>query len=216
MTATIWEWGDKFEDVKTNIEKYLNKKWKETIRECLVEIRARERDEGISYHIVTYVGDPKSVGGLVESLFYAALDEGDTKVDSITIRLSDRILSTNLKCPNTIEEVEKMIKECEDALTNKFMEDPKVKQVAYGKKVKVIPQIDILCELKSGIANKIIIEAIHEDFLLIKNLLHSLSNRIIGMNLAERILGYKLVGDVEDFRIGYIDVWKDEVTVWLV
>jgi len=47
MTATIWEWGDRFEDVKTNIEKYLNKKWKETTKECLVEIRARERDEGI-------------------------------------------------------------------------------------------------------------------------------------------------------------------------
>lgn len=43
-----------------------------------------------------------------------------------------------------------------------------------------------------------------------------MSIRIIEMGLAEQILGYKLVGDIEDFRIGYIDVWKDEVTVWLV
>jgi hypothetical protein len=216
MTARIWEWGDRFEDVKSNIEKYLNKKWKETTKECLVEIRARERDEGISYHIITYTSNAKSVGDLIEGLFYAALDEGDTKVDFITIQLSDTTLSMNLECLSTIGEVEKMLKDYENILTNKFMDDPKVKQVACGKKVKIIPQIDILCELKSKIANKIIIEAIHEDFSLIKNLLHSLSNRIIGMNLAEQILGYKLVGGVEGFRIGYIDVWEDEVTVWLV
>lgn len=45
------------------------------MKECRSEIRARERDEGISYHITGYTSDAKSVGDVVEDLFYAAMKE---------------------------------------------------------------------------------------------------------------------------------------------
>lgn len=214
--ATIWGWGERFEDVRINSEKYVSKKWKPTVKECSIDIIASERSEGISYYITAYVSNPKSVGDLAENLFYAAFVEKDTKVHLVEIQLFDTVFSKNLKYRDTLEEVEKVLKECEKILVSKFMNHPKVREVARGRKVKIIPQIDLLCELESKIANKITMEIIHEDFSLMKNLLHSLSNGIIKENLSERILGYKLGRNIGNYKVGDIDVWGDEVTIWLV
>jgi len=77
------------------------------------------------------------------------------------------------------------------AIVEKFSEDPRVKSAAQGRKIVFIPQTNLLCELSSKIANKIIIEVVHEDFPFMKKLLRSLSNRMLERGLAERILGYE-------------------------
>ncbi|MEM2050055.1 MAG: hypothetical protein QXS04_03175 [Thermoproteota archaeon] len=214
--ATIWEWGDEFENVKTNSEKYVSKRWKETIKECGIDIVALERNEGISYCITAYTDNPEIVGKLAEGLFFVALGEGDTKVYFVSIRLSDTMLSINRKCHNTLEEVTKMLEERKKTLASKFMNHPKVKQAARGRRVEFTLQTNILCELESETANKIIVEVIGENFSIMRSLLDSLSSRIIKENLAKRILGYELGRTVKDYKVGDIDIWKDEVTVRLI
>jgi hypothetical protein len=46
----------------------------------------------------------------------------------------------------------------------RFIDDPKVKEVAQGRKVNFIQQINLLCEMGTEYANKIVVELIHEDF----------------------------------------------------
>ncbi len=69
MAATLWVWGDDFDHVRKNCEKYVSKKWKENIKECSIEISARRRDEGICYYIVVYTSNLQSIGDLAEGLF---------------------------------------------------------------------------------------------------------------------------------------------------
>ncbi|MEM3648236.1 MAG: hypothetical protein QW506_03620, partial [Thermoproteota archaeon] len=92
----------------------------------------------------------------------------------------------------------------------------KVKQAARGRRVEFTLQTNILCELESETANKIIVEVIGENFSIMRSLLDSLSSRIIKENLAKRILGYELGRTVKDYKVGDIDIWKDEVTVRLI
>ncbi len=216
MVATLWVWGEDFDDVRKNCEKYISKRWKENIKECCIEISARRRDEGICYYIVAYTSDPKSVGELAEGLFYVALDEDDVKVTSVSIELFDEILSSGEVYRKSMEEVEKELKERERAIVEKFSREPRVKSVARGRKIKFIPQTDLLCELSSKIANKIVIEMIHEDFSPMKDFMHYLSSDVIERGFAERVLGYDWRKDVNDLKIGDIDMWGDEVLVWLI
>lgn len=68
-SATVWGWGDRFEDVKTNCEKYVRKRWKGTTEECLIYFSGRERDEGIGLDIAAYTSNKEKIGDLVERLF---------------------------------------------------------------------------------------------------------------------------------------------------
>ncbi|MBO3841494.1 MAG: hypothetical protein FGF48_03650 [Candidatus Brockarchaeota archaeon] len=152
-----------------------------------------------------------------EGLFYVAFNEESTKIRFVEIGLFDEMLSTTVKYRNTLEEVEKALGERERILVDKFMNNPKIKEVARGRKVIMIPQIYLLCELESKIANKITIEVIHEDdFAAMKNLLNSLTDMLIQRGFATRVAGYELGRNIEDYKLGDIDVWGDEVTVWLV
>lgn len=214
--ATVWGWGDEFEDVRTNSEKYISKRWRESTKECRIYLMAKERNEDISYDITAYTSDPKRVGVLTEGLFYTALNKGDTKIDFIIIQLFDSVVSNKRVYRNSIEEVEVKLKDREPIIFNKFIKDPKVKSVAQGKNVVFIPQINLLCELESEYANKIIIELIHYDFSCIKNLLHSLSSSLIEEGLAKRVLGYGLWRGINDLKVWYVDVYEDKVHVWLV
>jgi len=116
----------------------------------------------------------------------------------------------------SMEEVERELEERDKDIIRKFSGEPRVKSVAQGKKIVFIPQTSLLCELSSKIANKIIIEVVHEDFPSMKDLMHSLSNRMIERGLAEQILGYDWWKGVNDLEIGDIDIWEDEVLVRLV
>ncbi len=115
-----------------------------------------------------------------------------------------------------MEEVEKELREREGGIVEKFSEEPGVKSVVQGRKIVFIPQTSLLCELSSKIANKTVIEVVHEDFSPMKDLLHSLSNRMIERGLAEQILGYDWWKGVNDLKIGDMDIREDKVLVWLI
>ncbi|MBO3797638.1 MAG: hypothetical protein QXI42_09470 [Thermoproteota archaeon] len=215
-SARVWGWGDKFEDVKTNCEKYVAKRWTENTKECCLGIMARERNEGIFYFIDVYTGDSKSVGSLAEGLFQVALSQGETKVDFVTIRLYDDIISKNIRHCKSIEEIEKEFKKHEEAIVSRFINDPRVCNAAKGKNVIFIPETHLLCELKSKVCNKVIVETICDlGFETLRDFLYSLSDKIIKKNLAEEVIGYELRGSVEEFKINDVDVGCDEVYVYL-
>ncbi|MEM2051222.1 MAG: hypothetical protein QXU11_10170 [Thermoproteota archaeon] len=214
--ATVWGWGDRFEDVRTNCEKYVSKRWRETTKECLIYFSGRERDEGIGLDVAIYVSDKGKIGDLTERLFHSIVFVGNAKVYSISIQLFEDIISDKEVYRNPIEEVERELKEREEIIAKRFINDPKVKQVARGRKVKFIPQINLICEMESGCSNKIVMELIHEDFDKIRNLLNNLSEELMEKGLAKRILGYKLGRSVDELKVGDIDFWRDEVLVWLI
>ncbi|MBO3832265.1 MAG: hypothetical protein FGF51_02615 [Candidatus Brockarchaeota archaeon] len=216
--ATIWGWGDRFEEVRINSEKYVSKEWRETIKECVIDFVATERSGGIGYYITAYTSNPKGVGDLAEGLFYVALNERDTKVHLIAIELFDEIRSAAIKYCNTLEEVEKTLEKHKEVLRDRFANHPEVKEVAQGRKVTVVHQITLLCELESRVANKIVIEVTYDiDFGAMKNLLHSLVNRMIERGLATRVSGYGLEAkDIGDYKLERVDDLGDEVIVWLV
>lgn len=215
-STTIWGWGDRFEDVKTNCEKYISKRWRESVKECLIYFSGRERDDGIGLDIAAYVSGKGKVGELAERLFYSMVFAGNAKVYSIVIQLFEDIFSNNEVYRDSMEEVEEKLREREEIIAKKFVDDPKVKQAAQGRKVSFIQQINLLCEMESEYANKIVVELIHEDFEKIRSLLNNLSEELIEKGLVKRILGYKLGRSVDELKIGDIDIWEDEVIVWLV
>ncbi|MEM2940276.1 MAG: hypothetical protein QW304_01815 [Thermoproteota archaeon] len=214
--ATVWGWGDRFENVRTNCEKYVSKRWKETTKECLIYFSGRERDEGIGLDVAIYVSDKGKIGDLAEHLFHSIVFGGNAKVYSISIQLFEDVFSDKEVCRNSIEEVERELEEREKIVAKRFIDDPKVKQVAKGRKVTFIPQINLICEMESECSNKIVMELIHEDFDKIRNLLNSLSEELIENGLAKRVLGYKLGRSVDELKVGDIDFWEEEVLVWLI
>ena len=145
-------------------EKYISRRWKGTTKECLVYFSGRERDEGIGLDISAYTSDKEKARDLTERLFHSMVFAGNVKVYSVMIQLFEDIFSSNEVYRDSMEEVEKKLKEREEATAEKFTDDPKVRQVAQGRKVNFIQQINLLCEMEPECANKIVIELIHEDF----------------------------------------------------
>ncbi|MBO3832924.1 MAG: hypothetical protein FGF51_06005, partial [Candidatus Brockarchaeota archaeon] len=105
-SARVWGWGEKIEDVRTNCEKYVARRWTENTKECCIGIMARERNKGIFIFIDAYTDNSKSVGSLAEGLFQAVLSQGETKVDFITIGLYDNVVSQSMQHRKSIEEIE--------------------------------------------------------------------------------------------------------------
>ncbi len=48
------------------------------------------------------------------------------------------------------------------------------------------------------------------------NLLNNLSEELIDKGLAKHILGYELGRSVDELKVGDIDLWDDEIVVWLI
>jgi len=215
LEATIWSWGEEFEDVGKNCEKYISKRWDENIKECGVWILARERNEGIIYNVVLFVSDPKNISDLAQRLFYATLFQGNTKIDFVLARLSDSISASRISCHDSMETVERELKKLGEKVIEKFSGDPKIRQMMIGREVVFIPEIDLLCELESQLTNKIVVEVIHDFFPHIRDLLDSLTSRLIKEGLAKRVLGYKLEGGVNDLKVEDTEVRGKKVFVWL-
>ncbi|MEM3658865.1 MAG: hypothetical protein QXU11_00490 [Thermoproteota archaeon] len=213
--ATVWSWGERFQDVKGNCEKYVKKRWEEKTKECLISFFGRERDEGISLGIDAYTSDIEKVGDLAERLFYSMVFAGNIKVYSITIKLFEDILSSNEIYRDSMEEIEKELEKLKEIIPKRFINDPKVGQVAQGRKVSFIWEIYLLCEMESEYTNKIVIELAHSDFEGIKDILNKLSEELIENGLAKRILGYRLWKSVEDLKVEFVDVYGDEASVFI-
>lgn len=213
--ARVWEWGDRFEDVKTNCEKYISKRWGETKKECLIYFSGREGDEGIGLDIAAYTSSKEGVGDLAERLFHSMVFR-NAKVYSISIQLFEDIFSDSEVYRDSMEEVERELREREKIIAEKFINDPMVKQVARGRKVNFIQQINLVCEMESECANKIVMELVHENFEKIKDLLNDLIGELIEKGLVKRVLGYKLGRSIDELKVGNVDIWMDEVLVWLI
>lgn len=214
--ATVWMWGDDLEAVRVNSEKYVSKRWRETIKECVIGITGRERDEGTIFYLTAYSSNPKRVGDLAERLLNAALNlEGDVKVDFVTILLSDHMNSEKESYRDDLEHVEEEYKINRQILTEKFGMDLRVKTKAGGREIIVVPEMSLKCELDSDYANKIITDVVDFDFQRVKNFIHSLSKNLIYEGLAKHIVGYKLFIDIERLEIESISTYKDKVYVRL-
>ncbi len=211
--ATVWGWGDEFEDVKGNCRKYISKRWDESIKECCIEVIAKD-SEGACYFLSAYINNPRSVGEFAEGLFYVALYAG-YKVERITIQLSDSIISDEEKYRDSIENAEIKLEEYEQAIRERFTNDPRVNSIVQERKIEFISPTNLLCELESEIANKIVTEVIHEDFSHVKDLSVSLNNRLIEEGLAKRVTGYKIWKSVDEFEIYDMNIRDDEAYIWL-
>ena len=215
--ATVWGWGDDFEAARTNSEKYVSKRWKEKTKECAIGITAIERLEGTSFYIAAFTSDPKKVGDLADRLLDVALGlKGDIKVDFVTIVLSEDMISEKELYRDSLRYVEEEYKRCEKALVAKVREDPKMKAKVQGRKIVVIPEVCITCELDSDYANKVIVDATDTNFTRLKNFIHSVNERLIKEELAKGIVGFKLTEDVEKLKIEDIDVEGDKIYMWFV
>ncbi|MBO3832461.1 MAG: hypothetical protein FGF51_03635 [Candidatus Brockarchaeota archaeon] len=93
----VWGWGDEFEDVEKNCEKYVSKRWDETVKECCIDISARDRGEDIHFHITYFTSEREGIRDLAQSMFDIALFAGrNVKVDFVTIELFDHLRQYNV------------------------------------------------------------------------------------------------------------------------
>jgi len=217
--ATIWEWGDEFKDAGRNCEKYISKRWNETIRECVIDVVARKRDEGIYYHITGYTSDSKTAGSLAQDMFDAAFYcGGNVRVEFVTVELFNSIISKDFIYRKAIENVRKEFEEFKQAVASRFISDPKVKEVAEGKKVEFLVESVLLCELEPVCINKLILEANHFNLGALEKFIYTISDGLIKGGLAKKVLGYELhihTTDLNDLEIEDIGVWKDKAVVRL-
>jgi hypothetical protein len=92
----------------------------------------------------------------------------------------------------SIEEIEEELKKREKVIASRFINDPRVGDAAKGKEVIFIPETRLLCELRSKVANKVIIEAVYGfGFEALKDFINSLGNELIKRRIAEGVAGYE-------------------------
>lgn len=215
--ATVWGWGDEFEDVGRNCEKYVSKRWDENVKECGIDIIARERNEGIHFHITCFTSEREGIRDLAQGMFDVALSAGhNVKVDFVTVELFDSIISDSVAFRKSIKDIKDELEVFWRAIANRFNSDSRIKSAAEGKKVIFFTVITLLCELKPLHGNKMLTEAHHFDLEILKDFLNSVNKKLIMGNLAKEVLGYELhVGEIDDYEVEDIGVRKDEVVVRL-
>ncbi len=217
MRVTVWTPEDEPGIIDQNCNKYIRNRWKDATKECEIIVDGRERGQGTGFEMVAYTSDPKKVGALALQLFNVA-SEGDTKVYSVRIVLYDGILSVEERYRQSMENVETTYTEWLRTLAEKFKDDSRVKPLAEGgKKVAVvISDTELLCEVESEQANKLIIEAMGVDLSHDKELLDVMIRSLIKKGLASKIIGYQLVDNTQDLKIEELRSSPDQVTVILV
>jgi hypothetical protein len=214
--ATVWGWGERFEDVGRNCKKHVDKRWKKNIKECKIEIMARERNDGVCYWLTVYLSSPRDVEKIAEDLFYTALFKGDTKVDFVNTYLFDSMVSNKVVCRKSIDEVRNEFDMFIKEVAKRFRSDSKIEPIAKVKKVEFNVDVCLICELESTVANKVVIDAIHWDFELLSNFVKSLIDDLIEKELASRVLGYGLrTGSTDSLEIVDIGQRKEMVFVRL-
>ncbi|MEM2478276.1 MAG: hypothetical protein QXF13_04595 [Thermoproteota archaeon] len=215
--ATVWEWNDEFGDVGRNCEKYIDKRWDENIKECCIDVTARERDEDIYFHVTYFTSKREGIGNLAQSMFDAVLSAGrDVKVYFVTVELFNSIISSSAIYRKSIEDIRNELGEFERTLANKFSNDSRIRAVVGGRKVVFLPTFVVLCELEPLSGNKMITEVNHFDLEILKGFLDLLNEKLVKKNLAKKVLGYKLhLGEVDDYEIEDMDIHDDEVVVRL-
>ncbi|MEM3660058.1 MAG: hypothetical protein QXU11_06560 [Thermoproteota archaeon] len=208
---TVWGWGDKYEAARVNSEACVEKFWREATKECQIALVGKDRREGIIFGIDVYTDDPKNVGFLVERLLNLVLMRKN-KVYEITMEFLTEEVSyrEHLK---TLEEIEKQYETLASMCIEKVKDDPRVKPLTDGRKILVFPDTSLFIELEPEYGLRMAVGVSHFNFGEMLKFVQSLSEDLIKSKLAKRILGYKLLLDIDRLEISDIDVTEDEVLV---
>lgn len=214
-SATIWEWGEEFDLAGENAEKYLNKRWKSTTRECSITLQGRISTNGgdFLFRVTAYLSSkPKDARKLVDDLLTASL--GGDKVYFISIGLYDRVVSDEERYRDALQAVEHAYRNREQALIQKFREHPEVKALLEGgKELVIISTTTVLCEMESERVEKIILEVNNDNLKDMLDAIRLLANRLIEHEIATRIVGYTLKEEEMDIEDMYVE--DREVCIWL-
>jgi hypothetical protein len=208
---TVWGWGDKYEAARVSSEACVEKFWREATRECHIALVGKDRHEGIIFGIDVYTDDPKSVGFLVERLLNLVLMRKN-KVYEITMEFLMEEASYKERF-KTLEEIKKQYETLVDMCIEKVKDDPRVKPLTDGRKILVFPDMSLFVELEPKYGLKMSIGTSHFNFNEMLRFIQSLSEDLIKSKLANRIIGYKLLLDVDRLEISDVDVTEDEVLV---
>lgn len=212
--ATVWGWGEDLELAGKNAQKYVNKRWSTTTRECSIGISGKDKDD-IFFGIIVYLSEPKEVESIVDDIIDVGL-AGKGKLYFLTVDLYDNIASENRTYRNDLSTLRESYKKREQYLLQKFRSHPKVKDLLNENSMLILFfPITIICELETKRVNKIIINAGNYDFQNILDSLHLLTSKAIEKGIATRILGYDLWGNVDDLEIDDLYVEKGKVYLWL-
>jgi len=212
----IWERFDTPRKVRVKTKKCIEERWKDTTKECEIWVSGRDREEDVSFDIRIYTNDPKKVPGFAEQLLDLAEASG-TKVYDLSLELRESQVSDEEAHKKDIVTVERTYDEQQTLLVNRAKADERVRQaLAEGaKNVVVFADINLLCEMDSEVARKVIGEAIADDFETTVNWLVKMIERIKNRGLATKVIGYELWRNLDRLEIYEVDADGDDVCVWL-
>jgi|YelNatPaOPRAMG01_1025707.scaffolds.fasta_scaffold99254_2 hypothetical protein len=214
-SATVWGWGEELDLAGENAEKYLNKRWKSTTKECSITLLGRisMEDGDLLFRVTAYISNkPKDTQKLVDDLLSASLV--GSKVYFVTIGLYDHVVSDQEMYRNDLQAVEQAYRNRDQTLLQKFKEHPEVKALLKeGKELVIIPTTTVLCEMESKRVEKVIVDANNSDLDEILSAIHLLAKRLIERKVATRVVGYSM--KEEEMEIEDMFVEEDEVCLWL-
>jgi len=211
MVVKVWLFGDDREVIEHHCDKYIKKRWKRTTKECAIYVDAREMDEGTGFLIIAYTSDPSTVGTLASQLFQVA-NEGNTKVYWVELELFDEIYSQRRKYVDSMETVERLYKKWIKALLEVIKDDDRIKAESEKmRKITTVVDTELLCELSSKRANKIILDLVGINLSNDKILAKTLTEALVKRGIANKVTRYKLVDDTEGYKIYDIDITDDEI-----
>jgi len=213
--AKVWGWGEDLELAGKNTEKYIARRWKVTTKECSIAITGKNTSEDILFGITAYIGEPRKIESLVNDILEVALT-GDSKLYFVTVNLYDYIISKERVYRDDLRTLRKTYRKREQTLLQKFSQHPKVKAlISNNKPLVIFFSTNILCELESKRANKVIVNVGNYDFDRIIDSLHLLTDRLIKKEVATHVLGYGLWNDIEKSEIEDLYVENGKVYLWL-
>lgn len=214
-SATVWGWGEELDLAGENAEKYLNKRWKSTTKECSITLLGRVyvENEDLLFGVTAYVSNkPKDTQKLVDDLLSASL-VGE-KVYSVSICLYDHVVSDQEIYRNDLQAVKQAYRNRDQTLLQKFKEHPEVKALLEeGKELVIIPTTTLLCEMESKRVEKVIVDANNSDLDEILSAIHLLANRLLERKVATRIVGYSMKDEEMEIEDMYVE--EGEVCLWL-
>ncbi|MEM2100629.1 MAG: hypothetical protein QXP45_04790 [Thermoproteota archaeon] len=211
--AKVWGWGEDPELAGENAQKYVDKRWKATTKECSIGISGKD-SEDILFGITVYISEPKGTRSIVDDMMDIALS-GRGKLYFLTVSLHDNIVSETKVYRNDLEAIYEVYKKREQYLLQKFKNHPKVRALNEGKELVVSFVTTVICELESKRVNKVIVDAGNFELESILKSLHLLTNETIKREMATCLLGYELWGDPDKLEIDDLYVENDKVYLWL-
>ncbi len=213
----IWFPADLPQDVRKRAEEHIRRMWKNTTKECELWISGRDRQLGAGFGVRAYAVAPQIVPSLVERLMDLAMARNN-KIHDVGLELHGRVVSAGERYQDDMQTVQKAYDEQQKILTERVKEDGRVSEALSkgAKDVYVYAQTNIVCELRSEQASKIVVEAIADYLELTMECLDLLVDELRRRGLAGGVVGYRLWRDLDRLVIDEIRVNDEDVLVWLL